>query len=357
MNLSEPNRHKIARRVLLLRDSCAKAVTDELYAQPAACSIQFGEDGREHCRNDLALHIQFLAASVEANSLAMFRRYLNWCDGVLSSRGIECEPAAQTAERIANRLSALLAPAEASFLGEFLAGSGAEEGDRSEQEISELPERLRDAREAYISALLAGERAAALTVAEECLREGFTLPDIYVEVLAAALHRIGSLWETNRISVAHEHVATAITQMVISALYPRIPRRENSRGKVVVMGVAGEMHHVGANLLADALDAKGWKVSYLGSNVPSRALLDALASADPDFLCVSTTLAAHLPTAAELIQQVRERFGSQRPDILVGGAAFNQAPRAYIDQLRVKRTDLRGALRLLCPDELNSKTA
>ena len=344
-------RNKIARRILQLRDACASAVTDELYALPAACSQQFGEDGRRHCRNDLAFHIQFLAAGMEANSLTMFRRYLKWCDGLLASRGVECEPAAQTAERIAARLSQMLAPNEASVLSEFLSGCDDEEGERNELESSNVPERLRGAREAYVSALLAGERFAALTVAEQCLHEVFALTDVYVEVLAGALHQIGELWEGNRITVAHEHVATAITQMVIADLCPRIPRGETSRGKVVVAGVSGEMHQVGANLLSDALQAGGWKVTFLGSNVPDRALLDMLAASDPDFFCLSTTLAAHLPAAADLIRQVRDRFGPRRPEIMVGGAAFNQSPAVYIKNLGVRFADLRGAVRLLCPEE------
>jgi methanogenic corrinoid protein MtbC1 len=355
--LSQQDRNKIARRILQLRDACASEVTEELYAQPAACSVQHGDDGRQHCRNDLAFHVQFLAASVETNSLRMFRQYLNWCDGLLASRGVQCERAAITAGRLANRLSQMLVPSDARALSEFFAGDDSGESDLLEEDGANLPGRLQVAREAYVAALLAGERSAALTVAEQCLREGFALDEVYVEVLAAALHRIGTLWETNCITVAHEHVATAITQMVIAALYPRLESKGASRGRVVVTGVPGEMHQVGASLLAAALEAKRWSVTFLGSNLPIRALLDIVATSRADYLCISTTLAVHLPYAAELIQQVRVRFGSEAPQILVGGTAFVHAPASYVAELGVSRADLRGALRLLCPEELEPTAA
>jgi MerR family transcriptional regulator, light-induced transcriptional regulator len=269
---------------------------------------------------------------------------------VLASRGVRCEPSTLTAERIAQRLSQMLSSTEWSVVSEFLAGIDAVEERAVEPDDSTVPERLRGAREAYVGALLAGQRSAALTVAEQCLQEGFSIADIYVEVVAAALHRVGYLWETNRISVAHEHIATAITQMVIASLYPRITRSDSPRGRAVVTGVAGEMHQVGANLLADALEAKGWIITFLGSDVPTRALLDTVEGVNPDLLCVSTTLAIHLPFAAEVIHKVRERFGPERPEILVGGAAFKQAPATYIQELGVRRTDLRGALNLFCPE-------
>jgi len=44
------------------------------------------------------------------------------------------------------------------------------------------------------------------------------------------MYEIGRHWERNRITVAEEHTATAITQYVLAQLYERLPRPTNGRG-------------------------------------------------------------------------------------------------------------------------------
>src|SRR3712207_4670693 len=66
----------------------------------------------------------------------------------------------------------------------------------------------------YLEALLAGDRNAAVRAAlDDGVARGLTVPDLYVGVIQPAQHRIGELWQENRLTVAHEHVATAISQL------------------------------------------------------------------------------------------------------------------------------------------------
>ena len=98
----------------------------------------------------------------------------------------------------------------------------------TEPVTDELPsgEGLDLTRQVFLSAILGGQRHAALNIVEEALRAGHSHVDIYVNVFTEALHRVGELWELNKISVAQEHIATAITQYAIAAIYPRlVPQR------------------------------------------------------------------------------------------------------------------------------------
>lgn len=345
LTLSE--RTALAQLLLRLRDQCAAAVTEEFLASDAGC---FGnsEAGKDRCRQDLGYHVQFLAGAVQAGSPAMFRDYTAWCAGVLATRGIPESSVDLSVETILRWLRRSMPQSEAACLDAFL-----------RVEIPPLlptaeslpPEPVRLAREVYVAALLAGDRRAALTVVDESLHAGCSLVEIYVDVLAASLHEIGKLWETNSITVAQEHIATAITQTVVSSLYSRIPVSPRNRGRMVVSGVAGEMHQVGPNLLADAMEAEGWKVRFLGANVPSEAMLQEIARFEPDVLCISTTLVSNLPVTASIIRAAHQRFGEGRPRIFVGGSAFHSASDDFVRELGVIRSDLRGALRILCPSD------
>jgi len=49
----------------------------------------------------------------------------------------------------------------------------------------------------------------------------------------------------------------------------------------------------------------------------------------PELLCLSATLPTHLSLVAQTIDQVREAFPSDLPRILVGGLAFEEAPKLW----------------------------
>ena len=73
-----------------------------------------------------------------------------------------------------------------------------------------------------MQAILTGERKAALTIAREALRNGARIQDLYADVFQDALYEVGRLWETNAITVAQEHMATAVTQYVMAHVFGTI---------------------------------------------------------------------------------------------------------------------------------------
>lgn len=166
---------------------------------------------------------------------------------------------------------------------------------------------------------------AALNVAREALREGLSIVDLYVDVLQATLFEIGRLWETNRITVAHEHAATAITQFVMAQMYDRLERHESGTRTILLTGLEGELHSVGALMVADVLETRGWTVHFVGTNLPHASILGAIRERQPECVGISATMLFNLPAVQRLIEGVRREWGSTKR-IVVGGGAFRHAP-------------------------------
>jgi methanogenic corrinoid protein MtbC1 len=154
--------------------------------------------------------------------------------------------------------------------------------------------------------------------------------------------------ETNRITVAEEHMATAITQYVIARVYQEIEPTPTTAGRVLVTGVEGELHQLGSNMVADVFEVRGWDVRFLGSNMPHAGILQAIEEHRPDVVGISATVLVSLPKVIRLVGDIRERFASAPPRIIVGGRAFLATP-ALCQELATNEpvTDLRGALRLM----------
>ncbi|MEI8355556.1 MAG: cobalamin-dependent protein [Deltaproteobacteria bacterium] len=181
-----------------------------------------------------------------------------------------------------------------------------------------------DLKQHYLGDLLTAKRAAALERVMSAFRNGYPIPDIYRDILQEALYEIGRLWETNQISVAEEHIATAITQYVMSNLYQHLEMSDIRRGRLVITGVQGELHQVGGNMVSDILEADGWDVMFLGVNVLPEEVVTAVRGHNADLVGISATMHINIPVVIDLIVLLKKEFADKAPRILLGGRAFSE---------------------------------
>lgn len=176
--------------------------------------------------------------------------------------------------------------------------------------------------ESYLRTQLDGDRRAALRFIEEALRSGATADDVRRRVVQAAQREIGRLWQEDRISIAQEHMATAISQLALAHLFQHATFRPRVGKKILVACVPGEQHDFPARLLADALECAGYDVRFLGADVPLDSLLRAIEAERPDVLALSVTMVFNMPSLSATVQAVRKQ-ANQRVPIAVGGHAYS----------------------------------
>jgi len=93
-------------------------------------------------------------------------------------------------------------------------------------------------------------------------------------VIAPLVHRIGEAWRTGELKVAHEHLATAVIRTFLGhtsrpmAVHPAAPN-------LLVTTPAGQLHELGAVLVAACAAAHGWRVIYLGPSLPAEEIAGA----------------------------------------------------------------------------------
>lgn len=178
---------------------------------------------------------------------------------------------------------------------------------------------------AYLDATLAGDGREALRLTlENGLGAGFSARELQLRMIAPAQHEIGRLWQDNVITVAQEHLATSIAQLVISHLYPHLTRGPLNGSRILVACVEGELHDLGARMGADFLESSGFDVRFLAANVAASTLAQELADYRPHLLGLSATMHFHEPALRAAVATAR----SVSPDlpIFVGGGMLELAP-------------------------------
>jgi methanogenic corrinoid protein MtbC1 len=203
-------------------------------------------------------------------------------------------------------------------------------------------------RDDYLAALLAGDATRARWLVDEAVAGGAVeVRDVYLEVLGPALEEVGERWASGELTVAHEHYASAVTQGLLGVLATRMRVPPSSGRLAVVACTPGELHALGAQMVADFLEGDGWEVLALGAATPAPDLAALVDDERPDLVALSTSVANNLDGAFEAVAALREL--TDPPFIAVGGRAWKAVPDARrteigADALYLDPRDLCGVL-------------
>lgn len=178
----------------------------------------------------------------------------------------------------------------------------------------------------FLALLLHGDSQGCLKLVGQSLLTSDDLKHFYLEVVWPAMAKIGYLWESNQISVAEEHLATAIVGRLMAALYPRFAQFKVTMGKAVVSAGPNEFHEIGARMLADFMEMAGWDVTYLGANTPANEILDILKRNRPFIAALSVATVFNIEKAQQVIEMIKEDKETSHIKVMVGGIAFSGMP-------------------------------
>lgn len=147
--------------------------------------------------------------------------------------------------------------------------------------------------------------------------------------LAPLLREIGERWVSGDLTPAHEHVATAVVQRVLNWMLDAPPPLHD--GPVAIMGtLAGEQHELGALLAAAAAALEGWRVTFLGRDLPAHDLALAARTLDARMVAVSTVHATDLDEFETQLTELLDSLASD-VDVFVGGVRARELRLAHRD--------------------------
>ncbi len=186
----------------------------------------------------------------------------------------------------------------------------------------------------YFYYLLRGDRQACLDIVKGLLGRPIKIRDLFIDLFQRSLYEIGTLWEYNKISVAVEHLATSITESLMSLTYPIIFSSQKIGKKAVISCIANEHHQIGGRMVADIFELHGWDGYFLGANTPLKDLLELISEKRPQIVGLSLSVFSNLSRLIEAVKGLNVNF----PDlpIIVGGQAFLHCNEECTELFRLK---------------------
>jgi methanogenic corrinoid protein MtbC1 len=151
----------------------------------------------------------------------------------------------------------------------------------------------------------------------------FDLLTVCQEVIIPALREIGDAWYRGDIRVTTEHFASAYLRGKLLSLLQAYPTKRGA--PLILIGCAPmEQHELGTLMMAVLLRSEGYRIEYLGPDIPIEDLAEYARYEHPDMIILSATSessALEMRPMQELLQKSRPT-----PIFAYGGRAFDEKP-------------------------------
>ena len=163
--------------------------------------------------------------------------------------------------------------------------------------------------------------------ANDILRQAnamYDLTTVCMDVIGAALIMVGAAWHRGEMRITDEHFASRI---LINKLVNLLQAYPNRRGAPLILMACApeEQHEVAILMLSVLLRHEGYRLEYLGADLPLDDIVDYSRQEHPAMICMSATLdesAMRLLKMQEKLQKLKPR-----PFFCYGGMAFIRKPK------------------------------
>jgi MerR family transcriptional regulator, light-induced transcriptional regulator len=142
--------------------------------------------------------------------------------------------------------------------------------------------------------------------------------DTLYHVVYPFFEKIGVLWQTGAINPAQEHFISNLIRMKLCVAIDSLPMVSSDTAKRIIMFLPEwELHEIGLLTYYYIAKKHGFKVIYLGQNVPLTDLFSVAQTIEPDMLATYFVSAVTKPEMKVYIEEITNHFSKQH--VLISG--------------------------------------
>lgn len=185
--------------------------------------------------------------------------------------------------------------------------------------------------QALVKAVSDGEEAEAIASTKKVIQEGVPVRKV-IEALTAGMREIGERFALMEIFLPEMLMASQAMQAAMRELEPEIRRSDaamEKKGSMVIGTVEGDMHVIGKNVVIALLQAQGFEIHDLGSNVNALAFVKEAEKVRADIIGASALMTTTMPNQKEIIEILEAKGIRDKYHVILGGAPVT---RDWVDE-------------------------
>ena len=157
------------------------------------------------------------------------------------------------------------------------------------------------------------------------LGKGTNAQALLQDGLLVGMAVIGEKFKNNQVYVPEVLIAARAMQAGIDVLAGALAAEKvESKGKVVLGTVKGDLHDIGKNLVKIMMESKGLDVIDLGVDVSADRFVNTAIEEGAQIIACSALLTTTMPVMKEVVDKANEKGVRDRIKIMVGGAPVTE---------------------------------
>jgi 5-methyltetrahydrofolate--homocysteine methyltransferase len=178
-----------------------------------------------------------------------------------------------------------------------------------------------DVLKALAGYLEAGDQEKVRELTEQAIEQGLSARQILDDGLIAAMNRVGDLFRSRDIFLPDVLLAAKAMYAGIGLLKPLLSAEQvESRGRIVIGTVQGDLHDIGKNLVGIMLRGAGFDVIDLGNDVAPETFVDSAVREEARVIGMSALLTTTMPGMRNVVDLLARRGFAGKIKTIVGGA-------------------------------------
>ena len=164
----------------------------------------------------------------------------------------------------------------------------------------------------------------AMELVETSLKTGMDPVDVIEKGFSKGLKIVGDRFGKGEAFLTELVAAANIMEEVSNKLSGALTgssKKVESKGKVLLGTVLGDVHTIGKNILKTLLEVNGFEVNDLGEDVPAEKFVDKVRELKPDILGLSALMTTTITEQRNVIEALKKAGIRDSVKVLVGGAA------------------------------------
>ena len=148
--------------------------------------------------------------------------------------------------------------------------------------------------------------------------------EILENILMSAMQEIGKLFEQGELYLPQLIRSASVMNNCVDILTPYLEKvdKSQSKGKILMATVDGDVHDIGKNIVGTVLECNGYEVIDLGVMVPKEKIVETAKEVNADIVTLSGLISPSLKEM-ERVADLFQKVGMQVP-ILIAGAATSK---------------------------------
>ena len=180
--------------------------------------------------------------------------------------------------------------------------------------------------EELVSAMADLDRTKVLEVVRNEIEKG-TDPLKIIDGLSKGVEIVGQYFEKKEYFLAELITSGDIFENAFQKLKPILEKSDivlQTKGKIVIGTVKGDIHDIGKNIVKTILIASGFSVEDLGVDVQPEKFIEAVKQSEIKILGLSALLTVAIDSVKDIIKLLERENLRSKVKVIVGGAAFTE---------------------------------